>query len=590
MNKLSISWKIAITFILTGCTLITFYVQSIVSTYSTIKTKESAQVHLESLNEVKDRFDRQIQKGYLIARNIVALFDSNLGKISRSGESLFLNEKPLRYLELENETTQQTIFILSKMKTQTPPTIHPKMENLSSPLNIESLGDTNFLVTQRYQDSISKNVYRIKLIIDIKDTPLLGKHPGSIGILHGNKVILASGPDRAFATKIQTEPTKRTPTFKLDGQSYLLAGIPLTANNLELISWLPTKTAISPLREIFIKTSIFILMSLTVFSTIALLVTDRLTRRLDALTRSVKNLKEFNFTKNNKTSSEDEIDHLSNAVSDLSENFQHTIIGVEKNAMLKSEMETSRLAYELLLPKIPSLSLNDINLYGATTSFGSGGKWWHYFAKGNDLFIILCESDLRGSAAAMLTSSTRTTFSILAKEDLTLSQLVHIWDETLRSCFQRDTKTTGVIVKINTTNGHGEYLAIGESNLFIVQPQYTGFKAQPLYHRSDMFIGEGLLDFFEPEKFILDPNSSIIVHTSNFVNSHYECLTIQSDLSRSAQDMTKSAIESVCSTLAREEIKNDQIIISIQRKGPRINSYLASEQGDQFMLTTENSF
>lgn len=605
MKNLSLTWKIAITFILTGCSLIAFYVHTVNSTYTNIKVQEAEKTHLGSLREVKAGFERQIQNSYFVARNIIALFDSSTGQLSSSGESLFLNESQLVYLMLENESISQTIFILNKLKTPLPSFPHQQEKVLpSAALLTYSLNDTQFLVTKRYQDPTTQNIYALKIIVDIKNIPFLKDHAGTVAILQQGKIVLSSGPKVQWPAHLFMNPSKENmQTLHIHGRDYLFASIPLTSTGLQLVSWLPRTTALSPLRDLITKSAIFIIMSLTLFSFISMLVTGRLSQRLQALTQATKKLKEARFTHTHTVTPHDELDHLSNALSDFSAGFKNTIEMIEETAIRDNETKASQRVYEQLLPKTPSLTVNEISLFGATVVCGSGGAWWHYFTKGNDLFVVLCESDLRGSEAAMLISSTRTTFSMLEKEELSLPQIVYIWDETLRACFQQDTQITGTIARINTTTGTGEYLGIGQGSNFLIQPQRSGFIAQPLRERSDLCIGQGLLDFFEPERFTLDPNSSLLIQTTgrwdsqqevgelfHSVPSQHEAITFRGEFSRTAQEVTASALTALEAPFQNSHLKKDHIVISIKRNGPRIQSYLESEQGDRFLLTTEAEF
>lgn len=149
----------------------------------------------------------------------------------------------------------------------------------------------------------------------------------------------------------------------------------------------------------------------------------QLTRGLELLNRSAEVFGAGDFDHRVPVNGRDEVAALSAQFNTMAGRIQANLRLEEEKARLKMEMKTAQQVQEtLFLPG--SYERDGVRVAGYYEPASEcGGDWWHYFEKGDSIWVCIGDVTGHGVGAAMLTSSVRAAFTFFEKQDdLTPSQ------------------------------------------------------------------------------------------------------------------------------------------------------------------------
>lgn len=183
---------------------------------------------------------------------------------------------------------------------------------------------------------------------------------------------------------------------------------------------------------------------------------------------------------------------------------------------MAEDLKTARLVQDSLFPQKSFYKNGRIRLYGMhRTSTKCGGDWWFYFQRGNDLYLIMADAAAHGIPAALITSATRSAFSLLKEEDRSLKNIAAAWDKAIAECSNGRITMTALIFRANVELGECRFINAGHENPIIARKARDGFKASPILGEMNYAIGERK-DIWLEDSLQLQPNDRLILYTDGF--------------------------------------------------------------------------
>jgi sigma-B regulation protein RsbU (phosphoserine phosphatase) len=293
-----------------------------------------------------------------------------------------------------------------------------------------------------------------------------------------------------------------------------MTSVSLETANFKLIALTPEADALGALSTLFNRSILFLFFSTFALIIISMIIARQMTAQLFLLTKAALQIGQGHFEAIPQIKSQDEMGVLSSAFNKMSGEILRLLNETRDKARMEAELKTAHLVQESLLPSQPDFKLNQIEINGlVVTSTECGGDWWHYFVKGNEIYVAIADATGHGTPAALITAAARSIFSRLENEDLSLAAMMRAWDNAISTCSKNKIFMTGILLQINTENGFCSFIGAGHESPFIITPQLDQYQFSFLDLDMHNSLGEGFDSDLMPQHYILPLNASLVLYT-----------------------------------------------------------------------------
>ena len=316
------------------------------------------------------------------------------------------------------------------------------------------LKKANFLATQVYKENLNKNKFQLSVSTlnefkkpDWVDVYLL-KQSGEVHTQSGNeKQTVSEILSESVISKINKSQLMEG-ILEYEGDIYaysFLGEMPywvLAVGKSDLIN--------RPYFYYFIRTLVSFILIGCLLWIISSLASKKVVSDIERLSESFTKFGEGELESRATVKSKDEVGKLSIQFNKMADQI-NTLINEQKTmARMEQELKSAKRVQEYFLPELSFKSDNfEISGYYEPAS-ECGGDWWFY--EYTDDNLILCVGDVtgHGSAAAMLTSSCRSLFSVLMKNKIyEPKDILKQMSDAIHDTVKGDLLMTMIVLKLN---------------------------------------------------------------------------------------------------------------------------------------------
>lgn len=596
MKNLSIKWKLSLSLIGTGLCLVMFYVFIAKRTFESDKISYVFETQSSRVESVKREIGQHFERALLNARSVVATYDASQGKINLAGEQIFQEEKNLLALELWNEDTHQAVFRMEKVPGTLPSSRHLENAYLAGTLNVQTLPELKFLLVLRYSKGQPR--LRLRAVVGFESILPTGDLHQNLILSQNGRLISSSeadGPELEIFQKAALETQKdvkdRTMIWEDGSNRFLMTIVSLGVSDLKLIALTPEKTALGALNTLFHRSILFLIFSGFGLVAISLTLARGLTFNLGILTEAARHFGKGNFDETPNIKSSDEIGVLSKAFTLMSSEIKRLLVETKDKARMEAELKTARYVQECLLPSQTSFEFNQIEVSGLNvTSSECGGDWWYYFTQGDDIFVAIADATGHGTPAALITAAARSIFSRFESDNIDLREMMLAWDRAVASCSQKKYFMTGILLRLNSKTGQGQFISAGHESPYLFTLGDDGYESGYVDLDVNASLGNGLKSSVHLQDFFLAPNANLFLFTDGLFSVEREGKMLsdrrfglrvasRAEFAGSAQAMTRLAYEVFEEHRQGEALPDDVTMVTVRRKGPIRQAQLIDESG-----------
>lgn len=605
LGDMSIKWKLSFSLIAIGLSLVVSYVLVAKRVFEHDKISYVFESQSSMLANQKRAIEQKIERSLLSSRSLVASFDPSNGKLSSVGEQIFREETSIQGLELWDEKKSRSIFRLEKTSGLNTVDQNEASQTLNQ-LKLTYISDEKFLIVLRYPSEEPETILRLRVLADLKGLLPQAETNKIFLLIQDNKIILDTLPDKTQRSIFDglifenlNDVADKTMMWNPNGlinEKYLVSSTRIEFGNFKLVALMPESVALGALGTLFQRSLLFLAVSIFGLISVSLALARRLTLNLGILSKAAGKIGEGDFESVPVINSQDEMGLLSKAMSKMSFEIQRLLVETKDKVRMETELKTAKLVQERLLPSQSSFTFKDLEVSGvAITSTECGGDWWYSWRREDDLFLAIADATGHGTPAALITAAARAVFSRLEAENLSLMEMMNSWDAAVRSCSQGRVFMTGILMKISPHTGIGTYIGAGHEAPFMIEPVLDNssieFVGRALELKLSKSLGEGLGPTIKEESFTLPPNGSIVLYTDGLFSVNrpdgkilsekrvLKSLASQGEFIKNADDLTKAVLKLFNHHRENLPLPDDVTIVSLHRKGPTIESTLASEEG-----------
>jgi len=602
---LSIKWKLSIALLGTGLSFVLAYVWIAKRVFEADKISYVFEAQGALLESTKQEIETSFEKALLVSRSAIATFDPNRGKLSEAGEQIFFDENVIAGIELWNENTQQVVFRLEKRDVVIPPVISPQdIEKYKAldlgRMDVEVLPSGNFQLVLRYKQD-AENLFRMRAIITLEEPLPKATLSQSFSLIHEGRVLLTSdvnGTDETIfeliAKDLGSAELDQTKLWTFENLRMLVTVKSLSISKLKVLVATPEAEALGALGTLFNRSILFLFFSTFCLILISLGLAKSLTSALTILTAAAFEIGRGNFKAELPIKSRDEMGVLAQAFKKMATEIERLLVETREKARMEEELRTASLVQENLIPSRESAHFKDFEVNGLIlNSSECGGDWWHYFERGDHLYVAIADATGHGTPAALITAAARSVFSRLEKEDLGLQDMMRAWDQAVLTCSRNQIFMTGALCQINISTGQVALInAAHEAPLIIKQMLEEKFEVKSLDLPPSRRIGDTSSRQAKEFTFQLEPNDSIILYTDGLfaiepttggrLNERrlIKLLAAKAELNPSAAKLTASILSAFNDYRENASLPDDVSIVAIHRKGTVRTTVLTNESGD----------
>lgn len=588
LNRLSIKWKLSLAIILAGLTLILAYVLITNRVFKSDKIAYVFDSQSSWIESVTSNVESKFNSIFLNARVITSTFDFETGRPSAIGDQIFKEDQAIIAVELWNDDKNESMVRLEKQASLLPPIDGPERVQEPDVISYRPLNEKMGLLSLRFQPSDRGNL-RLRTVVNISAVFPKPSLTQSMALAHENKIIstfdLKEIDPRVFealARDGRETSTNRTHMFRFGTQTYLVSEHKLSVGNLRLIGLTSESEALGALASLRNRLVLFLLFSIFGLILISLLLSRGLTQNLGLLTQHATEIGQGNFDSSPSIASDDEIGVLSRAFTTMSSEIKRLLTEMRDKTRMEEELKTARLIQERLLPPKESVTVGEIEISGLVmTSSETGGDWWHYFERGDDVYVAIADATGHGTPAALITAAARSIFSRLEKENLSLKEMMQAWDAAVASCSSKQVFMTGILFRFNSKTGEGAFYNAAHDAPFVFRAsQFGNFEWESLATPASPQLGDGMDPQGKEVPFSLQPNDCLLLYTDglfsvtrddggvlserrvgNFVASRPEA-------HQSAKNVTLTVLKAFSDHRKDLPMPDDVSLVAVRRTGP----------------------
>lgn len=583
----SIKWKITWALIALSLTLILAYVFIAKDLFEKDKISyvyESQEFRLQGLSRaIQSDFERVL----FSTRAALMTFDLTQGQLSASAENLIREDNSLLALEIIKELNGASLLHFEK-KPGTLPSFNP-VEG-SEPLGqayVSSLGQSRFLVTFRYTGKIANESVPLLLRIVFENPSLMPvPEPHQLYLLTRGNSLLDSPNQNIDFSGLMNELTGAAKEHRIEwtyqGTSYLVSSMKVGLGRLQLVALTPKQSALGALGTLMTRSVLFLMVSFFALILMSLTLAKSITVKLGQLAQTAKRIGQGDFKTASDVTSEDEMGALAESLQHMAHDIQSRFDETEDKLRKEFDSQTAKLVQDQLIPQKAEIELGEIQICGGISSSRNyNGSWWYHFQRNSDIYIVTSETSERGTTAALMTAATRSIFSRLESENLTLPEMMRAWDKAIRSCSQG--LLFGMILKINSETGVMSYVGSSFEIPIYIRTDDNGFTQETLPLASCQPIGSAQTSEYPIQSFTLHPHETLVLHShGSILTSAYSTKAERSadkqkmgdlvaghcEFVKTAQDVTESIFK---------VYPDETMIVSVRRTGPIIIGVLETE-------------
>ncbi|MCH2535320.1 MAG: SpoIIE family protein phosphatase [Bdellovibrionales bacterium] len=324
------------------------------------------------------------------------------------------------------------------------------------------LKKANFLATQVYKENINKKKFQLSVATlnefkkpDWVDVYLI-KQSGEVHTQSSGKV--------DSITDILPEQV-----IKKINKSQLMEGVLQNDGNIYSYSFLgempywvlavgKSNLINRPYFYYFIRTLVSLVLIGCLLWIVSRLASKKVVSDIEQLSNSFTKFGEGELESRAKVKSKDEVGKLSIQFNKMADQINKLIYEQKNMARMEQELKSAKRVQEYFLPQL-SFKNNNFEISGYYEPASEcGGDWWFY--ESTNEHLILCVGDVtgHGSAAAMLTSSCRSLFSVLMKNKIYApEEILKQMSDAIYDTVKGDLLMTMIVLKFDFVNNKLTY-------------------------------------------------------------------------------------------------------------------------------------
>lgn len=464
MPFFSIRWKLALSLIGLSLGLVGSYIYLAKRTFESDKISYVFEANQNQLFAIKKNFENEIAQAFFTAKALSGTLDPGTKNLSPAGRALFQAQQSVQALQISNLPDKQ-IFLKypESYDFLTPPATATSDMNI--PIQLHRFPGKLFRLTSNLK---ADDGSATEMTTIVKSGTLFPKTAGSFFVLQDSEGVfdqqdvqeMVQGSELDETLKeLYRDRTDRTFLRTLNGQEFLVSTTFSNRGDFQFISFTDKKFALGALNVLYKRSLFFIFFSIFVTLIIALSLSGGLTQSLNQITEMAIHLGKGNFSGFSVIKSRDEVGILSRTFVKMSSEIERLISETRVKARMEEELKTASLVQESLLPANASFQLNKIQIAGSLkNSTECGGDWWFYFHQGDNLYLAIADATGHGTPAALITSAARAAFSIISESQMSLEEMMKMWDNVVASCSANRVYMTALLLQIDTMTGKGSVI------------------------------------------------------------------------------------------------------------------------------------
>jgi len=514
---ISIRWKIATALLGLGFGLVGSYVLLAKKTFEDDKISYIYETQQSQANLIAKSVSQQIEQTLQSTRNFLTAAISQVPGQSSSIQELFNSDKSLLAVRAHREGhSQQIEFEFRKPALAREIKFFPHSTEKGTPtlkqispdqwqLDLPARGGPNSLaVSVIFPLKLDNEVLRLDQNLILADETLK-----PFSFREAPEILLQSSRE-----KIRSERLASTYRLDLPDDSLLVSLSPLQLSPYAVALTSRESAVMAALNVLFKRSLFFIAFSLFFILFVAILISNTLTRNIQILTEDSKLVGQGHFEPTPPLPARDEIGVLSQVFQQMKIKIKDLLEETKDKARMEQELQTAKLVQESLFPKLSEIQVGTISLWGHFETFSEcGGDWWYYFTRGEHLFIAIADATGHGTPSALVTSAARSTFSYLEETDLTLPEMMNIWNRAVRSCSNERVFMTAMLMRLNTRTGDYAFINACHEPPLLLTPEDGTHEVTPFEMEKNNRLGETRSRVWLPQSGQLTPGQKIVLFT-----------------------------------------------------------------------------
>jgi len=426
------------------------------------------QLQVEAVGE---RVNGHLEQVIFESKSLWASFNTEKGSLSVLGQNyLEDNEQLLALGIIFPNNTENNIFL-------------PKM-GLSKDLKLSIEESRTFQGETRLQNGISiirwdvPNKLIFRILIEMKSEDIENKSyleifadltktiphqfgQGLLLLVHGKEIYTKVGESnlthselQKFVDGVANDSTNKSEFHKIGKEEYLTAIVPVSLGGLKLIYLESRDLVLGALKLLFHRSILFVAMSLFAIIFVVVFSSGALTRNLSILTAASVEVGSGNLDYHIEINSRDEVGVLAKTFQKMIQQIKKLLRETEEKVRMEQELFTASWVQESLFPVLRRFEVGTLRFAGDHMSSSEcSGDWWHYFQRGDDLFVIIGDATGHGTSAALVTAASRAVFSHLETTSCSLEEMAESWNRAIIKGSSQKLFMTAQLLQVNSQSG-----------------------------------------------------------------------------------------------------------------------------------------
>jgi len=457
MKFFSVWWKVSGAIFAVGLLISQLYITMTRQTAEADKIASVFDVQQSRLEAIAKNFDQKVDQAILTAKSVAASYDSSTHTLFPIGYQVFYSQSIVSGIELVDDVTRRSIFRVESG----PGVLGDVYANETTPtlgtVEIVPQAKGHFLILARQIGSLGEvQRLRIKLVIPENLPPV--NSTGFVlmsdkGVVDTNataaNVNLLNLVDGIFGPDAEGRAVRTLGKF-----DYVVSSYPTRHGNLKFVALNEKMQAIEALNIPPGRRALYTLMGLCVAVLCGLSISNIVTRHHRQLAAVLGRLNKVHIRKTLNPKKYDDPSVVAQAMRTMGTQVQKLITEAKNTGRKEVEQKAVSLIQETLLPLNGYYAKGPVELAGRLSTTGEyGGDWWHFFQRGDDLFVAIADVAGKGTSSALMAAAARSAFSIIEKSDMTPEQMVDVWDQAISACSNGKIAVTALLLKIDTKTG-----------------------------------------------------------------------------------------------------------------------------------------
>lgn len=525
MNQFPLKWKLSISFVLLSLSLVAVYVLLAKRTFEFDKISYIFETQQREVNLQSALFRAQIEQALFETKTVLQSIDSKSSRSLDMAQKMVEGSTKILSLEIRREDSGATLFKANKSGISA-----DRLEQIKAPTDsekyvIQHLSEDYFGLQIR--DAIEDGTpVLIRILCDFKDSLLSKPQAEQLFLMtEGARALPKEGLSESFIESlnailsgIDMKREGSTQQVQVGSEEYLLSVSRTGVGEIAYLSLINQKAALSALDLLMKRSVIFILFSVFATIILSILISNRLTRNINALTVTAAEISKGHFDSTPGFQSNDEVGVLAKAFVVMAREIERLIGEFIEKTRMEEELKTASLVQENLFPAKSSYLTPQIHLSGMNLSSSEcSGDWWYYFPRGNKVYAMIGDATGHGTPAALITAVARAVFSVIENNASDVVELARSWDRAVRDCSKGSLYMTAFVLELDLTTGEAKYVNSSHEPPVLMRKDPESGKAQaemlecPINHR----LGE-MKEKWVVGKFQMNPNDRLVIYTDGF--------------------------------------------------------------------------